>query len=92
MKENINSDIKLYEHVEFILDNMLANLKIGPLQEKITIFPALAWKKWDWKLIELAEKCAIYVVVTESNCCGFVGDRDFSFPELNERGLRNFYG
>jgi len=41
------------------------------------------------KLVELAEKCATKVVVPETNCCGFAGDRGFSFPELNKHGLRN---
>jgi D-lactate dehydrogenase len=40
------------------------------------------------KLVELAKICASGVVVPETNCCGFAGDRGFSFPELNEHGLR----
>jgi D-lactate dehydrogenase len=27
------------------------------------------------------------VIVPESNCCGFAGDRGFTFPELNQHGL-----
>jgi D-lactate dehydrogenase len=41
------------------------------------------------KLVELAQKCAKEVIVSETNCCGFAGDRGFSFPELNKHGLRN---
>jgi D-lactate dehydrogenase len=41
------------------------------------------------KLVELAEKCAAKVIVPETNCCGFAGDRGFSFPELNRHGLRD---
>ena len=41
------------------------------------------------KLLELAEKCAAKVIVPEANCCGFAGDRGFSFPELNKHGLRD---
>jgi D-lactate dehydrogenase len=29
------------------------------------------------------------VVVVDSNCDGFAGDRGFFFPELNEHGLRD---
>ena len=43
----------------------------------------------DAKLVELAEKCASKVVVPETNCCGFAGDRGFSFPELNKHGLKD---
>ena len=41
------------------------------------------------KLIALAKLCARDVIVAESNCCGFAGDRGFTFPELNRHGLRD---
>jgi D-lactate dehydrogenase len=90
MKENMKSGLKLYEPVEFILEYLLANLEIKPLQETIAVFPVCSMKKMglESKLVELAEKCAAKVVVPETNCCGFAGDRGFSFPELNEHGLR----
>jgi D-lactate dehydrogenase len=43
----------------------------------------------DGKLADLARACATEVIVAESACCGFAGDRGFSFPELNAHGLRN---
>jgi D-lactate dehydrogenase len=90
MKENFQSELKLYEPVEFILEYLLPGLDISPLQETITVFPVCSMKKMglEKKLVELAEKCAIKVVVPETNCCGFAGDRGFSFPELNAHGLR----
>lgn len=89
MKENMGSALKLYEPVEFILDHVLPNLVITPLPETITVFPVCSMKKMglEGKLLELAEKCAAKVIVPETNCCGFAGDRGFSFPELNEHGL-----
>jgi D-lactate dehydrogenase len=39
------------------------------------------------KLVELAKICAKEVILTETNCCGFAGDRGFTFPELNKHGL-----
>ena len=91
MKENMQSNLKLYEPVEFILEHLLPNLEITPLEETITVFPVCSMKKMglEGKLVELAEKCAAKVVVPEANCCGFAGDRGFSFPELNKHGLRN---
>jgi D-lactate dehydrogenase len=91
MKENMKSGLELYEPVEFILEYLLPNLEITPLQETITVFPVCSMKKMglEEKLIELAAKCASKVVVPETNCCGFAGDRGFSFPELNEHGLRD---
>jgi D-lactate dehydrogenase len=89
MKETMASTLKLYEPVEFILDNLLPYLEITLLQETITVFPVCSIKKMglEEKLVELAEKCAAKVVVPETNCCGFAGDRGFSFPELNKHGL-----
>jgi D-lactate dehydrogenase len=40
-------------------------------------------------LIDLARKCAKKVIVAETNCCGFAGDRGFTYPELNNHGLRD---
>jgi len=81
----------LYEPVEFILTYLLPHLEIMPLDEIITIFPVCSMKKMglDAKLAELARACASDVIVAESACCGFAGDRGFSFPELNAHGLRN---
>lgn len=89
MKENMGEALKLYEPVEFILDQLLPWLTITPLQETITVFPVCSMKKMglEGKLKELAGRCAARVVIPETNCCGFAGDRGFSFPELNEHGL-----
>ncbi len=91
MKENMEPTLKLYEPVEFILEYLLPHLNITPINETITVFPVCSMKKMglEDKLVELAEKCAAKVVVPETNCCGFAGDRGFSFPELNQHGLRN---
>ncbi len=91
MKENMEAAMKLYEPVEFILTHLLPYLAITPLQETITVFPVCSMKKMglEAKLMELAGKCAAKVVVPETNCCGFAGDRGFSFPELNRHGLRD---
>jgi len=91
MRENMGSRMKLYEPVEFILEHLLPQLTIEPLNEPIAIFPVCSLKKMglEQKLTELARICAKEVVVAETNCCGFAGDRGFSFPELNSHGLRS---
>jgi D-lactate dehydrogenase len=91
MKENIKSNMKLYEPVEFIMTCLLPHLNIKPLDEVITVFPVCSMKKMemDTKLVELARICARQVIVADTNCCGFAGDRGFTFPELNKHGLRN---
>jgi D-lactate dehydrogenase len=90
MKENMEPGMKLYEPVEFILEYLVKHLDITPVDQKITVFPVCSMKKMglDTKLVELGQLCAKEVVVPQINCCGFAGDRGFSFPELNSHGLR----
>ncbi|MCE5347637.1 MAG: FAD-binding oxidoreductase [Bacteroidales bacterium] len=91
MKDNMKSDLKLYEPVEFISDHLLPYLTIKPIDETITVFPVCSMKKLglDGKLAELAKLCATKVIVADTNCCGFAGDRGFTYPELNKHGLRD---
>ena len=91
MKENFTSGIKLYEPVEFIIEYLLPQLTINPVSETVTVFPVCSMKKMglDGKLADLARICARDVIIADSNCCGFAGDRGFSFPELNKHGLRD---
>lgn len=91
MKENMKSNLKLYEPVEFIIDCLLPYLTITPVDEVITVFPVCSMKKMDMegKLAVLAKICAKEVIISDTNCCGFAGDRGFTFPELNKHGLTN---
>ena len=91
MKENMKSYLKLYEPVEFISEYLLPHLTITPLNEVVTVFPVCSIKKMglDMKLADLARICATKIIVAETNCCGYAGDRGFTYPELNKHGLRN---
>jgi D-lactate dehydrogenase len=91
MKENMKSGLKLYEPVEFITDLLLPYLIITPVDEVITVFPVCSMKKMelDDKLMGLAKLCAREVITPDTNCCGFAGDRGFTYPELNAHGLAN---
>ncbi len=91
MKENMNPGMKLYEPVEFILEYLIPNLEITQVEETISVFPVCSMKKMglEDKLVQLAEICTTKIIVPETNCCGFAGDRGFSYPELNAHGLRD---
>ncbi len=91
MKENMKTKLRLYEPVEFISTFLLPRLTIKPLDETITVFPVCSMKKMglDGMLEELARICAKNVIVPEANCCGFAGDRGFTYPELNRHGLKD---
>ena len=83
--------LRLYEPVEFITEHLLPCLNITPIDETVTVFPVCSMKKMglDNALINLAKKCAREVIVPETNCCGFAGDRGFTYPELNQHGLKD---
>jgi D-lactate dehydrogenase len=91
MKVNMRSDLRLYEPVEFISEFLLPELLINPTIEPITVFPVCSMKKMglETKLIELARLCSVNVTLSETNCCGFAGDRGFTYPELNKHGLKS---
>jgi D-lactate dehydrogenase len=65
-------------------------LKIKKLDKRVAVFAVCSTKKLgvDNMLFDVARLCAKEVTVIESNCCGFAGDRGFTFPQLNTHGLR----
>lgn len=91
MKANFGNELPLYEPTEFIEKFVLEHLTLKPVDEKVALFAVCSAKKMgvDPCLKRVAERCAREVVVVDSNCDGFAGDRGFFFPELNEHGLRD---
>ena len=91
MKTNFGERLKLYEPAEFATEFLLDKLNPRKLDKKISLFSVCSAKKMEVEgnLKKIAESCAKEVVVMESNCCGFAGDRGFLLPELNKHGLRN---
>lgn len=91
MKSNFGEELPLYEPAEFIEKFVLKHLHLTPVDEKVAVYAVCSAKKMgvDPCLKRVAERCAREVVVVDSNCDGFAGDRGFLFPELNEYGLRD---
>ena len=91
MKTNFGDRLKLYEPAEFADIFLLDKLNIKKLDKKVSLFAVCSAKKMevDGHLKKIAELCTNNVVVIDSNCCGFAGDRGFLLPELNKHGLRN---
>ena len=91
MKSNFGDKLPLYEPAEFIDKFVLPHLTLKPVDEKVAVYAVCSAKKMgvDPCLKRVAERCAREVVVVDSNCDGFAGDRGFFFPELNEHGLRD---
>jgi D-lactate dehydrogenase len=84
-------ELRIYDPVEFMLERVMPRLVVRYPREVISVFPVCSVKKigMEQKLLQLAEMCARKVIMVESNCCGFAGDRGFTYPELNEHGQRH---
>lgn len=91
MKNNMGDKFTLYEPAEFIDKFLIDKLNIRKLNKRVALFSVCSAKKMevDQYLEKIARRCAAEVVVIESNCCGFAGDRGFILPELNSHGLRS---
>lgn len=90
MRQTMDRRLKIYEPVEFIHDFLLKVLKINKLQEKVAVHITCSSEKMglNEKFVKVASACAHEVVVPEKvGCCGFAGDRGFTYPELNAAAL-----
>lgn len=83
--------MKLYEPAEFIMKYLVPHLDFHPTDRRIALHLTCSTRQMgvDRDMVELAKMCSTNVFLPEGvGCCGFAGDRGFSFPELNRYGLR----
>lgn len=93
-KEHLNPALKIIDPIEFMHDYVMPRLNVVRKKEVVTVFPVCSVKKINMtdKLLALSGLCAEKVVLVESNCCGFAGDRGFTVPELNAHGQKELKG
>lgn len=90
MKNHIKS-LKLYEPAEFIYDILSPYLEFHRGNSSVAVHVTCSSRLMGLtdKIIALASMCASSVTVpAEVGCCGFAGDKGFTYPELNAWGLR----
>lgn len=90
MREHIKS-MPLFEPAEFILDYLAPYLKFTPIDTPVAVHVTCSTRRMGIadKIVSLASMCSRHVTVpAEVGCCGFAGDKGFTFPELNKWGLR----
>jgi len=90
MRRIFDPALNLYEPIEFVHDFLLPELTLNQLPETIAIHTTCSSQKMglDAKFLAVAHACAEQVIVPERvGCCGFAGDRGFTFPELNAAAL-----
>ena len=90
MKETLDKRLRLHEPIEFILKYLPETLEFKKLPETVAIHTTCSSTKMGLtsRFRNLAEMCAEKVVVPDGvGCCGWAGDRGFTFPELNTSAL-----
>ncbi|MCA1789374.1 MAG: 4Fe-4S dicluster domain-containing protein [Thioalkalivibrio sp.] len=91
-RRDIQSGLAVYDLADFLHDFVLDRLEISRVPETIALHPTCSTIKMGLqpKLTAIAEACAEKVVVpAQVHCCGWSGDRGFTFPELNAAALKD---
>ena len=89
--KKVMKKMKLYEPAEFIMEYLVPRLDFHPIDRHIALHLTCSTRQMgvDKDMIALAKLCSTNVFLPEGvGCCGFAGDRGFTFPELNKYGLR----
>lgn len=92
MEQNFPTDIKVHDTVEFIMDFLADKLEFKQVNDPIVIHTTCSTRKsgLSEKFEKVARLCSANVTIPSSvGCCGFAGDRGFTFPELNKSALRH---
>lgn len=90
MLDYMDKRLTLYDPIRFCLECLPEKLDFVKLPRKVAIHPTCTVREMNLvdPLVELANMCAEHVVLPDDvYCCGFAGDRGFSFPELNKAAL-----
>ena len=89
--KKVMKKMHLYEPAEFIMKYLVPRLDFHPVDRPIALHITCSTRQMGVAddLINLAKMCSTKVFLPEGvGCCGFAGDRGFTFPELNKYGLR----
>jgi D-lactate dehydrogenase len=93
VKQNCQeAGLKVYDIAEFIHDFAMKRLNFRKLPQTVAIHSTCSTVKMglEGKLKNIAEACADKVIVPDHvTCCGWSGDRGFTYPELNASALRD---
>ena len=91
IKKFMNSQLSVYEPVEFIYEFLLDKLTFTKIQKEVAFHTTCTTEKMGVaeKFKSIANKCVSHPVFPENvGCCGFAGDKGFMQPELNDWALR----
>ena len=89
--KKVMKKLKLYEPAEFIVTFLKDRLDFHPIDRHVALHLTCSTREMgvSQHLIDLAHLCSRHVFLPEGvGCCGFAGDRGFTYPEMNEYALR----
>ncbi len=89
--KKVMKKMKLYEPAEFIMTYLVDRLDFHPIDRHVALHLTCSTRQMgvDKDMIALARMCSNHVYLPEGvGCCGFAGDRGFTFPEMNRYALR----
>ena len=89
--KKVMKKMHLYEPAEFIMKYLVPRLDFHPIDRHIALHLTCSTREMgvDKDMIALARMCSNNVYLPEGvGCCGFAGDRGFTFPEMNKYALR----
>ena len=89
--KKVMKKMHLYEPAEFIMKYLVPRLDFHPTDRPIALHITCSTRQMGVAddLINLAKMCSTKVYLPEGvGCCGFAGDRGFTFPEMNKYALR----
>ena len=93
VKKNLEqTQLKLYDITEFLHDVVLERLTLHKLPETVALHSTCSTinMSLQTKLKAIAETCVENVVIPDQiSCCGWAGDKGFTYPELNASALRD---
>jgi D-lactate dehydrogenase len=90
MRETLDKRIRLFDPSEFVLEYLVDRLDFKKLNRTVTLHSTCTAIKMNLpeKYRKVAELCAAVVVIPDDiECCGWAGDRGFTYPELNDSAL-----
>ncbi|MBE0494957.1 MAG: FAD-binding oxidoreductase [Campylobacterales bacterium] len=91
-RENFSPDLVMLDPIEFVLTHLKDKLTFTKIDEPVVVHAICSTRKMGLvdKFVEVAKLCSTQVhVPADVQCCGFAGDRGFTFPELNASALRD---
>lgn len=94
MRQEIKS-MKLYEPIEFIETFLIDRLHFNPIDEPVAFHVTCSVTKMNLRpaFERLAARCSKRPFFpSEVGCCGFAGDKGFTYPEVNRYALRKLRG